>query len=307
MLLEYKEFDHDPNVTGWVKPTMSTYYSASQYPEAYAYLYNEWMTPNTSANYYAWTANGNTTIYTNTATPTTSDSWWSINTNPRSTYPIGMQTYLIVSGNGSVIDTVAPDYSYIEDIMGEQYTRDTAKDITEIRQFESETIAGITIPYYNSVHGLKMVDMASNTSGVYDATGDAWYYGIATYAASTTFMLPVRKIRKLVRAGGTASKWYRLYSDGWVEQGGESYVAALGQQIDLPITMDGNSYTLTLGGRDPSGDAGIVAYAYRTKNTGNFIADSGYNGTFYPGALSWCAYGQSVETPKGSDYYFYIK
>ena len=306
ILLEYKEFDHDPNDPHWVKPTMTTYLSASQYPEAHAYLYNEWMTPNTSANYYAWT-NGNTTIYTDTATPTTRDSWWDINTNPTSTYPIAMQTYLIVPAYGSVIDDVAADYSTIDDINGVTYTRDAAKDIDAIRTFETETIAGITISYFNSVHGLKMVDMGQNTSGVYDATGDAWYYGISVAAAGTTFMLPVRKIRKLVRAGGTASKWYRLYSDGWVEQGGVSYVAALGQQIDLPITMDGTSYTLTLGGRDPSGDAGIVAYAYRTKNAGNFIADAGFNGTFYPGDLGWQVSGQSTVTPKGSDYYFYVK
>jgi len=88
--------------------------------------------------------------------------------------------------------------------------------------------------------------------------------------------------------------WYRKYADGWVEQGGIKYVSALGTQVDLPVTMENGSYTLTLGNSDTSGDAGIVACAYRSKAVDNFVLDTGYNGTFYAAYVNWQVSGMAA-------------
>lgn len=87
--------------------------------------------------------------------------------------------------------------------------------------------------------------------------------------------------------------WYNLYRSGRVEQGGISYASALGHQINLPVTMENGSYTLTLGNNDPSGDAGIVMCAYRSKSVDSFIVDCGYNGTFYPAYINWNVKGKA--------------
>ena len=158
----------------------------------------------------------------------------------------------------------------------------------------TETISGITVSYYPAEEGYKIClpDQEANVSDMYTATGSAWYYILD--AENGYFKLPRKHSTQIVKEYDDGTNWYRLYADGWVEQGGVTWVSALGQQINLPVTMNTASYTLTFGGRDTSGDANIVSFAYRTKNAGNFIVDDGYNGTFFSEYLNWFVSGQSA-------------
>lgn len=54
-----------------------------------------------------------------------------------------------------------------------------SEDYTEVEEHsETETIAGVTIEYYQAVDGHKIVlaDQESNVESIYNATGVAWYY-----------------------------------------------------------------------------------------------------------------------------------
>ena len=69
--------------------------------------------------------------------------------------------------------------------------------------------------------------------------------------------------------------WYRLYSDGWVEQGGTKTYSNADEikTITLPITMFDSNYTLQLTRKDgssPDNDTSYSRQQYNSKSTTGF-------------------------------------
>ena len=76
------------------------------------------------------------------------------------------------------------------------------------------------ITYYETIdkHKVVLANQESNVEYLYNKTGDGWYYILDQ--TNGRFKLPRKKDRILVTSGIEKGIWYRLYSDGWVEQGG---------------------------------------------------------------------------------------
>lgn len=71
--------------------------------------------------------------------------------------------------------------------------------------------------------------------------------------------------------------WYRIYSDGWVEQGGINTTSAVGSTtvpISLPITMGNTNYTINITKR--TNDTGNLYY-YGVRVNQSSITTSGFN------------------------------
>lgn len=85
-----------------------------------------------------------------------------------------------------------------------------------------DTIGDITISYYQAEDGHKIClpDQEANIVALYGKTGAADYYLLDT--TNKQFKLPRKQKRTLIQAvKNDDGTWYNLYSDGWVEQGGQ--------------------------------------------------------------------------------------
>lgn len=81
---------------------------------------------------------------------------------------------------------------------------------------------GISVPYTRATNGWKIVDAANAgyVQDMYDSTGRGWYYIIDT--DNTRFKLPRSTHGELVESVESGKNGYRIYSDGWCEQWGET-------------------------------------------------------------------------------------
>ena len=171
---------------------------------------------------------------------------------------------------------------------------------------ETETIEGVTITYYTAPDGHKIClpDQHDNVLSVFNLTGDAWYYILDT--TNQRFKLPRRRSRKVIRAGTVNGNWYRLYADGWVEQGGP----ILNQQTyTLPITMRDTTYFCVV-----SWDGGKSSAFYpsdfrvRDFTTTTFYTTASRNGSNVQGTR-WevCGYS-AIDTSglQGNEKYMYF-
>lgn len=175
-----------------------------------------------------------------------------------------------------------------------------------------ETIAGIKIMYYVAADGHKIVldGMESAVTAIYAATGVAWYYILDT--VNQRFKLPRRHSQEIVCSVKNADgSWYRLYADGWVEQGGQGIASSSTTTVLLPIEMADTKYTAT-GGIIYSGTStGTVGFQF-VKNTTSIVIGARWNGAFNNGlAVDWQVSGQSaidMSSFQGSEkhLYFYV-
>ena len=92
--------------------------------------------------------------------------------------------------------------------------------------------------------------------------------------------------------------WYRLYSDGWVEQG-QNYLAigSNRQSFSLIITMSDNKYNLQLtglsGANQTSTDVGIYVSSY-ARTTNSFTVYSGDDASFNTSYFCWYVCGMAA-------------
>ena len=121
---------------------------------------------------------------------------------------------------------------------------------------QSEIIDGTTIEFIvaDDGHRICLPDQEANIIHVYNRTGYANYYILDT--ENKQFKLPRKQKRKLVlsfKEDNAQNVWYKLYSDGWVEQGGFLADAFGGSyEFAFPITMADTNYTLTTGAGCPN-------------------------------------------------------
>ena len=105
------------------------------------------------------------------------------------------------------------------------------------------------ITYYEAPDGHQIVlaDQENNVDYLYDKIGNSWYYILDE--TNERFKLPRRKNRTLIASGIERGMWYRLYSDGWVEQGGLDLYYATGgwsgqDWFGLIVSMRDTDYTI---------------------------------------------------------------
>lgn len=93
--------------------------------------------------------------------------------------------------------------------------------------------------------------------------------------------------------------WYRVYSDGWVEQG-QNYVALTsnGQTFTMPIAMVDNKYNIQCTGvsgtTQTSTSTGIYVSTYDTRTTTTFSCYSGDDDTFNTCYFAWFVSGMAA-------------
>lgn len=133
------------------------------------------------------------------------------------------------------------------------------------------------------------IDSAMAGGGLPDQTGKSGY--LLTTNGSEASWGETRNVRCIIETFSQGTEWYRVYSDGWCEQGGTAYISALGTTISFIQPYISNEYQLALSANDTSGDPSIVVVAWRTKKADSFIIDVGYNGTFYASYIDWQASG----------------
>lgn len=176
--------------------------------------------------------------------------------------------------------------------------------------YETETIGGTTIEFITTADGHKICPASQhdNVLSAFNLTGDAWYYILDT--TNQRFKLPRRRSRKLIRAGTINGVWYRLYADGWVEQGGVVTNTAETTNIQLPITMSGTSYTaladLNYGN---TGWSATVNVAVLIKTTTSITIQNWYNSSYNTGPIGWEVAGFSaidISKFQGNEKYMYF-
>lgn len=155
-----------------------------------------------------------------------------------------------------------------------------------------------TLTYYEADDGHKicLADQEERVNKTYNSTGMGWYYILDQ--VNTRFKLPRKHSTQIVESvRNKDGTWYRLYADGWVEQGGEhtaTSTSAYEHLFNLPIEMQNTDYIVM---QDPvssvDNDCGEIicesraTTAFRVRIS-DFASTSGSKG------VMWQVSGQSA-------------
>ena len=185
------------------------------------------------------------------------------------------------------------------------WLRETGSDFPKQR---TENVAGISIVCNVTPDGLKIClpDQESNIVALYEKVGSANYFILDE--TNKQFKLPRTVQRKLIRAYKNGTTWYNLYSDGWVEQGGElaSIAKDTTTTISLPLPFVDTNYSVgiiaTGGVRD--GAQYTNGQTVQSKATDSFVMMA----RDYTFGRIWSACGYAQTTPDmGTEYeYYYV-
>lgn len=141
----------------------------------------------------------------------------------------------------------------------------------------------------------------------YLKNGSAWYYILDT--AKKRFKLPRGRNTRIVKSYKDDSRWYRLYADGWVEQGGlfdtPNNTAGIEKNVVLPLPMANDKYTATIGIHNTTNDTGI--YLFVASKTTTAIT---FKSNISPASLAdqnWQVSGYAdVDSTQAGDKYLYF-
>lgn len=185
-LFDWKWADHQLDDVQWLRADTFSWQSGSVYESAYQHLVDDLGI--TQTTYYAWyDSGGDVRYYTLSETPSANDALYQEVSG--SMVEVSSE-YVVLSSYDS---STTPPRIRVWTLGGtESYYRDTSNDIT-ISRAQTETIAGVTITYYPSADGHKIVlpDQENNVTAIYNATGVAWYYILDT--TNERFKLPRTK------------------------------------------------------------------------------------------------------------------
>lgn len=173
-------------------------------------------------------------------------------------------------------------------------------------ELKTETFNGITITYYVAKDGHKIAYESEITrvSDIFESLGTAWWYIIDI--PNKRFKLPRCTHGDIIETYQNGPTWYRLYADGWCEQGG-NFGAAFSSWIDKTVTLmvpykDTFYYVGVHTGHTSNTDEPCV----NTKTTTTFMCRP-YNST---GNANWHTSGyaaRNVSAESPSQYlYFYV-
>lgn len=267
-------FDHIVNNVSWLRADTFSWQSGDFYVATYEHLKTDAKTA------YAWIS-GSELFYTS-----------------KETVAVGDEVYVSTTKDSSTIDSVGSNtITFAHPRKDGVYTatRSTANDRLALGLMpfmQRETIDGTTIEFIvaDDGHRICLPDQEANIIHVYNRTGYANYYILDT--ENKQFKLPRKQKRKLIlsfKEDNAQNVWYKLYSDGWVEQGGflaDSFGGSY--EFAFPITMADTNYTLTTGAGCPN-IGGMHGKDYiASRSTGGFVyANGSLSNNFVNNNFSW--------------------
>lgn len=290
-LLDFKWADHLLNDMSWLRADTFSWQSGDVYVAAYNHLLDDLK--GIGCN-YGWL----TTELKGACT--TIDRFPEVGTEVY-TYSSGATGTLVKAG----LTVVSYDKATDELVLSDG-TICTCKSYTiPAEHRKTETIGDITITFYLADDGHKICPDSEEDKvlSIYNKTGNAWYYIIDTI--NQRFKLPRRHSQQIVRSVKNADgSWYRLYADGWVEQGG-NVNGSTSQTATFPIAMADTNYTVAYG--NISGTYEQVRTDTKT-TTSITIKNANNGGTV---STDWQVSGQSaIDTSPFQDsekhLYFYV-
>ena len=230
-LLSFMWADHQLNDMSWLRADTFSWQSGSVYKAAYQHLVKD-----ICAQYWGTNPDGTGLVVFTKALEEISIG--------SSVYDTDLTTVL---GTITAIDTVNNTITVSSDNPSINTTfYNGGLSPTTSTQSVWETINGITIRSFigSDGHKICLANEETDIDAVYNATGEAWYYILDT--TNQRFKLPRRHSQEIVRSVKNADgSWYRLYADGWVEQGGiiPKNTGTSGT-ITLSVEMANTNYTV---------------------------------------------------------------
>lgn len=311
-LFDYKHADHLLNNVSWLRADTFSWQSGNVYKYAYQHLLDEankiaYYIPSikeadTGTTYYTWKASNGKYYATLKETPVSGDTIYGYDKFGNVTMAVG-ETLSSISSEKLTLSNGAILYR--------------ARDALQI-----DVIDGIEIPCFiaEDKHKICLPNQENNIIKLFNTTGAADYYIVDK--TNSQFKLPRKYKRKLVRSLKDASgTWYRLYSDGWVEQGGKFSTPQSTNDtnasinVNLPVTMADNSYDFYAGGMvitENGGTGGGWAGFYKaTGSTTTTLIISGWRTQTVSGNIfSWEVKGYAHDSEYldvGMDFeYYYV-
>lgn len=237
-LFDYKHADHLLNNVSWLRSDTFSWQSGNVYKYAYQHLLDEankiaYYIPSiteedTGTVYYTWKASNGKYYATLKETPVSGDTIYGYDKFGNVTMAVS-ETLSSISAEKLTLSNGAILYR--------------ARDTLQI-----DVIDDIEIPCFiaEDKHKICLPDQENNIVRLFNATGAADYYIVDKI--NRQFKLPRKNKRKLIRSWNSGYSWYRLYSDGWVEQGGKTSPSAqnVWVSVTLPITMKDQQYAVEL-------------------------------------------------------------
>jgi hypothetical protein len=143
-----------------------------------------------------------------------------------------------------------------------------------------------------------------NSSTVQPQTIKAFYYIVIATSTKTDIEVDIdevvtdlngkvdksslQEVQCVVETYQNGTSWYRVYSDGWCEQGGSSYIASDGASVTLLKTFTNTNYNIQCTGRN--GSASECLYV-KSRTASSFSLYTGDDASFNAGTIDWQASG----------------
>lgn len=167
-----------------------------------------------------------------------------------------------------------------------------------------ETIGSHTITFVEAADGHRITTDESTVADIYTESGVAWFYVLDT--TNQRFKLPRSTHGEIVEKHHSGTNWYRVWSDGWCEQGGSVVTTSTNP---CPVTLlkqyATTDYTVWTSHIDSAGNQNNYR-CIKEKTTAGF--------SFWTWQTSgittfWVACGYISSTPNNTPYqklYFYV-
>ena len=161
-------------------------------------------------------------------------------------------------------------------------------------ELKIENINGVTIAYYlaKDKHKICPFSEIQRLTQIYTNAGMDWFYLIDQ--TNRRFKLPKALHSEIIERYQNGDNWYRIYADGWCEQGGTVSIAYNASTTEntllIPFTDAHYLVNLSMGGFVASG---VASVSWQSKTTTAFTiygdySASGGTGTF---STNWEAKG----------------
>lgn len=233
-------FDHIINDMSWLRADDFSWHSGDVYKAAYEHLCEDM---NAFVYRVGWNASGIGTVFTRTTNPKVGDVAYAdenFGTEQGKITEVGVGEIKV---NGTLYN-----FGYFE---------------VPSERSRVDTIGGISVRYDVADDGHKICVRSeeSDLTALYEAIGSADYYILDI--GNKRFKLPrkYKPKRELIKAvKNSDDSWYNLYSDGWVEQGGNHDRGTGGAQVNLLIRMSNQDYDIQLTSYNIMRYAAVLSY-----------------------------------------------
>lgn len=197
-------------------------------------------------------------------------------------------------------DSITRIDSYGRPVVGPEYL-DRYPD-GDILSTQTDIIGDTTIEYYlaDDGHKICLPDQETALQTIYDAIGAADYFILDQ--ENKRFKLPRKQKRQLIQSWSNGFSWYKLYSDGWVEQGGsattstDKYVT-----VTLHKSMKNTNYTVNVAAGWSNAASGQNE-GFQNRTTTSINITTSYASTFCMWEVK--GYAASVPTQTQLEYYY---